>query len=519
MIYAFESYELDAGKFELRRNETRVAVEPQVMSLLLLLAENAHRLVSREEIIDRIWNGRAISESALSSRIKSARQVIGDNGASQRLISTIHGKGFRFVGLDPASRCPAAVPMAAASGTYPLADAVPGRPSIAVLPFSVLGVEEGCALIALAIPHDLIIELSRLRWLFVIARGSSFRLDAANTDVGDVGKRLGARYCMTGTVLRTSDRLSIAVELTDTQDRGVIWSESYEAHPEAVHEIRSSIVASVVAALEVHIPAREAQAARLKSPDHIGAWAAYHLGLQHVFRFNKADNERAIALFGKAMAIDPNFARAAGGLSFAHFQIAFLDYGGTGEDDAQRARNYAEEAMSLDALDPFSNFNLGRAHWLSGDVEASLGWLDRAIALNPNYAQGIYARAWSQMVLCRGAGAQRDADAAMLLSPIDPLHYAMAATRALAHLIRGDEHEAALWADSAARSPGAHHLIGVIAVACHELNGNSDAAQAWANRVRRSAPTCTQAAFFRSFPFGSGVVRERLSSALAARGI
>lgn len=520
MIHAFESFELDASRFELRRDGLRVAVEPQVLSLLFLLADNAHRLVSRDEIIATVWEGRIVSESALSSRIKSARQAIGDDGFSQRLIRTVHGKGFRFVGLHTAPLAMTAVPGdAPVQLVSPLDDVRPGRPSIAVLPFSVLGPADGGELMALAIPHDLITELSRLHWLFVIARGSSFRFDAPNTDVRNVGKRLGARYCLTGTVGHASGGISIVVELTDTQDRGVIWGESYDAPTDRVHEIRSSIIASVVAALEIQLPAHEAQAARLKSPEKIDAWAAYHLGLQHVFRFNKADNERALALFLRSTSIDPGFARAVGGLSFAFFQNAFLGYGRDVEDDALRARRYAEQAMSIDPLDPFSNFNMGRAHWLSGDVDAGLGWLDRAIALNPNYAQGIYARAWSQMVLCRGVSAQRDADAAMLLSPIDPLHYAMAATRALSHLVRDDRQQAAIWAERAARSPGAHHLIGVIAVACHELNGEPDAAQAWADRVRRSAPSVTQAAFFRSFPFGGGIIKQRLSSALAARGI
>jgi TolB-like protein/DNA-binding winged helix-turn-helix (wHTH) protein len=520
MVHVFESFELDAGTFELRRDGVCVAVEPQVLSLLFLLADNAHRLVTRDEIIDTVWNGRIVSESALSSRIKSARQSIGDDGLSQRLIRTIHGKGFRFVGLDTVLRVTITVPGDAPIQVMtPLKKSQRGRPSIAVLPFTIRSPTDGGALMAMALPHDLITGLSRLHWLFVIARGSSFRFDAPNTDVRTVGKRLGARYCLTGTVGHGSGGISIVVELTDTQDRGVIWGESYDTPAERVHEIRASIIASVVAALEIQIPAHEAQAARLKSPEQIDAWAYYHLGLQQVFRFNRLDNEQAIVFFEQATTVEPGFARAVGGLSFAYFQNAFLGYGRDIKVDALKARRYAEQAMSIDALDPFSNFNMGRAHWLTGDVETSLGWLDRAINLNPNYAQGIYARAWSQMVLCRGVGAQQDADAAMLLSPIDPLYYAMVATRALSHLVQGEEHQAAIWADRAARSPGAHHLIGVIAVACHELDGSPDTAQAWADRVRRTSPAVSQAAFFRSFPFEGGIMKQRLASALAARGI
>ena len=517
MIHAFESFELDADKFELRQAGSRIAVEPQVLALLLHLAANAHRMVSRDEIIEVVWKGRIVSEAAISSRIKSARQAIGDDGLRQRLIRTIHGKGFRFVGADVIAP---AVPRQVSARPVPTTDMTQStRPSIAVLPFSAVGSHAGDLPIALGIAHDLITELSRLRWLFVIARGSSFRFKAADTDVRVVGRRLGARYCLSGTVSHAGDRITIGVELADTRDRAVIWSDRFSARAGGLDEIRRLVLGGVIAALEIRITAQEAQAAALTSPDRIDAWACYHLGLQHAFRFTRQDNAKAIDLFDRAATLDSQFARAFGGLSFAHFQNAFLGYDEDVGRSAAQARRHAETALSIDPLDPFSNFNMGRAHWLADDVAGGLAWLDRAITLNPNYAQGIYARAWSAMVLCRGDDARRDADAAMLLSPIDPLHYAMAATRALSHLIRGEHHQAALWADSAARSPGAHHLIGVIAVACHAIDGDAIAARAWAERVRRGVPSVMQDDFFRSFPFAAGDTRAQLSAALAAHGI
>src|SRR5512139_549276 len=192
MIYRFEEFELDRSKVELRRNGEVVPVEPQVFALLLLLAENRERLVSRDEVIEKVWDGRIVSESAIDSRIKSARRALGDDGKAQRFIHTVHGQGFRFVAevretaaMTSAGERVEAFPLLSHEGA--------ARPSIAVLPFRLLGAEGPYATIADAIPDELIAELSRLRWLFIIARGSSFRFRSATPDLTDVGKVLGVR--------------------------------------------------------------------------------------------------------------------------------------------------------------------------------------------------------------------------------------------------------------------------------------------------------------------------------------
>jgi DNA-binding winged helix-turn-helix (wHTH) protein len=178
MTYAFEEYRLDVAAHELRRGEAVVPLEPQVFDLLKLLIENRQRLLSRDEIIERIWGGRIVSDAALDSRIKSARQAIGDDGRAQRLIRTHHGVGFRFVGaVAPGGNASAVAeqPVESRDAT----DAGPSRPSIAVLPFSLVGIAGPYGGVADALPHELIVELSRLRWLFVVARGSSFQLRGA----------------------------------------------------------------------------------------------------------------------------------------------------------------------------------------------------------------------------------------------------------------------------------------------------------------------------------------------------
>jgi TolB-like protein/tetratricopeptide (TPR) repeat protein len=518
MSYGIGEFELDPLKFELRRAGAALAIEPQVLALLLLLVENRDRLITKDEIVDSIWKGRIVSDTAVTSRVKSARQALGDDGQRQRVIRTVHGMGYRFVAEvrvpPPAEVGP---PPGLDSDTSP--EILTGKPSIAVLPFELIGAEPHASLMADALPHEIIAELSRLRWLFVIARSSSFRFREPVSDVRRVGTILGVRYCLSGSISADRRRMELTVELSDTQDGGVIWADHYSCPTGMIHEVRAQIVASISTAMEIQIPMREAQHARLRSPQDLNSWSVYHVGLQHAFRFNRRDNTVALAMFERAIEKEPDFARAHAGLSFVHFQNAFLNYVPDFREAAQQARKAAERALEIDALDPFANFTFGRSLWLEDEVESSLVWLDRSVMLCPNYAQGRYAKAWAETLLGHGEEGRSQADAAMALSPIDPMFYAMLATRALTHLIRGEGAAAACWGDEAARSPGAHGFVALIAAACHMLNGDLKKAQEWATIARARDPEISQAKFFRAFPFEDCDTRDRISVAFFNLGI
>jgi len=163
------------------------------------------------------------------------------------------------------------------------------RPSIAILPFQCLGASAREVPVAEALPSDLIAALSRLHCLFVIAPGSSFRFSTPHTSLDEVRRALNVRYCLSGVVEISGSMMTISVELSDTSDRGIIWSERFHGKIEAVHDIREEIISAVTSAVEVRIPINDAQRALLKSPENLDAWSAYHLGLRHMFRFNRSD--------------------------------------------------------------------------------------------------------------------------------------------------------------------------------------------------------------------------------------
>ncbi|MCA8902726.1 MAG: winged helix-turn-helix domain-containing protein [Hyphomonas sp.] len=525
MLYRFEDFELDTARFELRRGGELLPAEPQVLSLLLLLAENHDRLVGKDEIVEKIWDGRAISDSALSSRIKSARKLLGDDGRSQRLIRTVHGVGFRFA-TEPEIHS-ASPPEARASVAEPDAPEAPppppklagGKPSIAVLPFRLIGVAGDYAALAEALPHELIASLSRLRWLFVIARGSTFRFRTADPDVRQIGEILGAGYCLSGAVEITGKRLKVTVELAETRTGGVLWGEQYAGEVGDVHEFRERIVSAIVSELDVHIPLNEARRARALPATSLDAWSSYHLGLNHMFRFTGRDNEIAQGLFEQALVRDPDFTRAHAGLSFTRFQNAFLGYRSDTEAEVAGARASAEAAMASDPLDPFANLVMGRTHWIEKDLGGSYHWLDRAVSLNPNYAQAVYLRALTQTMSGRGAQGEQDVDLAIRLSPLDPLHYAMLSTRGLTHILRDNYDEATHWAERAVRAPGVHVHITVIAGAARKLAGDDAAAARWIEAALKRDPEISADGFFRSFPFDDPTQRAKIEAVLKSLGL
>lgn len=514
MIYRFGRYSFDADNWELMAGGLVVPAEPQVLALLRLLIENRSRLVSKDEIVEQVWKGRIVSDAAIASRIKSARQAIGDDGEAQAIIRTIPKLGFRFVAEVTADGVPANSAAPSSAPGEPVR-----RPSIAVLPFLALRPAESAALVAEALPHDLIAALSRLRWLFVIARGSSFRFRGLDVTARDVGAALGVRYCLGGVVGFEAARMSITVELCDTQDDQVLWAENFTGPLDAVHEIRERIVTEVVGALELEIPLAEARRARLNSPENLDAWAHYHLGLQQLFRFDREGTAQAVGLFDQAVRKEPGFARAYAGLSFAHWESAFLGFADHRPAAAAQAERFAEQAIVEDPLDPFCNLARGRVHWLNAELDASLPWLDRAIRLNPNYAQAKYSRGWAETLLGAGVEGRSNVDQALALSPLDPLAYGMLGVRAFSHLICDEIPEAAQWGERAARAPGAHALIEMIAAAAHALNGDAPRAAFWLASARRRSPGIDRGAFLQAFPFHDPAALRRVSEALGRLGL
>jgi TolB-like protein len=515
LIYCFGPFRLDTGQFELRRGGEAVHVEPLVFDLLALFAANPGAVIDRDRLLAEIWEGRFVSDATLSTAVKSARRALGDSGEAQSYIETVRGRGFRFraeVAIERLPEARAAAPDDAPgpAGSEPLR----GAPSIAVLPFERVGDRDPFAGLEDAVPHEVIFALARLRWLFVIARGSSFRFRGPDVDIAAVGRALGVRYALTGTLEVFGRSLAVAVELAETATGRVLWGERFRGSLDDVHAVRGEIVGGITTALETRIQVNEAILAQGSDPENLDAWQAFHLGLRHMHLYTREGNAAADGLFRRAVALEPGFGRAHAGLSFVHFQNAFLRYVPDRNAEIVAARARAEKGLELDPLDPFVNLNMGRSFWLRQELENALPWLERATAISPNYAQGVYSRAIMDTFLGRTASGLHNADLAMELSPLDPLLYAMRATKALGRVTEGDFAEAARWGETAAHTPGAHVIIAMIAMATHALAGDEAMARQWAERVRAIKPDANRRWFFESLPIQHAESRALFETAL-----
>jgi len=533
MRYRFDRFEIDTRQFALTAAGEPVHVEPLVFDLIVFLVERVGQVVSRDAVIEQVWQGRFVSDATVSSCIKSARKALGDNGNSQTYIRTIRGRGFQFTAsiesvpvLEPGARAPEiqlhVQPAMETAGTLARKDTGVGAlspPRIAVLPLFPLTQDPHLQLLGDALCQEVIIELSRLHWLFVIARGSSFKFRGQEIDLAEAGSILGAGYLLTGTILQQDRRCIVAVELCRARDNAVIWAERYATPLDGIMQMRSTLAGEIVGALEPRIQVSEALHAAALPTEHLDAWAAYHRGLWHMYRFNRTDNAIAGEHFRHALKLDPQFARAHAGLSFTHFQNAFLGFVPDAEAEKRQARQLATRSVELDPIDPFVNLTMGRSEWLSGDPEAGLPWIERSISLSPNYAFAVYNRALVGTLLGEGEDNEARIARAIALSPIDPLAYAMLATRAMTHILRGNYAEAAEWSVRAVRSPNAHVQIYAIAAMTHELVGRRAEAESYVAGLRRMQPGYRRADFLRYFPFRDEAARRELDGALARLGL
>ena len=519
MILEFAPFRLDTDRAELIGAAGPVALEPKAFALLTLLAENHHRVISKDEMIATVWGGRFVSDDAVSTVLKLARRALDDDGAAQTYIRTIRGRGHRFVApvqIGTGFATPAKTEKAASP------DHVAGRgerPALAVLPFARFGLPEEMAMIAEAIPAEIISSLSRLRWLRVIARESTFRFGHSEVDLSTVKSLLGAGFCLSGRVEQMGSLLCVSVDLTDTRSGSVIWSERIERSIDDVHQIRSLIVAAVISALDLRIPLAEAALARTQPVEKLDAWSLYHLGLSHMFRFNGHDNAIAGGLFRRATTLDPGFAAAHAARSFTSYQDAAMGFTADRAAAVADARIAAERSIELDPLDPAANFAMGRYPILLGEPDDGLVWLDRAVDLSPSFAKGYYSRSMIHALSGRTAETRAGLDRATELSPIDPLLGPMRSMRAITLAMDGDFEAAAEWAVRGARTSASHFMVVMFAVAACQLAGQTARAAHWMAVLREYRPDAHAAQYFNAMPIADLGFRARIRAALRDAGL
>ncbi len=411
MRFAFEDCELDVAARTLVRDGQDVHIEPQVFDLLVLLAQNANRVVSYDEIVDAVWSGRIVSDSAIASRINAARTAVGDNGKDQRIIRTVRSQGFRFCVTPTTSNHD---DNAMSPGD------VFGTPSIAALPFSVVPEDQEIGSFADGIVEDLIGNLSRFHELAVIARNTSFSFRGSAMTAVDIGKSLQVKYILAGSVRHSGRRVRISVELIETAQAKQIWSERYDRELEDVFDVQDDVTAQAVAAIAPQTQFAEMSAAYRKKVESLNAWEQVMRARWHMDKQTRADIEQALDILDKAKAAASNLAivHSTEALCFLHRMLNAWGDGPLQEID--KAKKAAQQAVALDRDDSSARAILGLAAMFAGRLEECLDLLKEAQSQNANLAS-----AYGFMATAYGCLGERDQalanhDKAIALSPRDP---------------------------------------------------------------------------------------------------
>jgi TolB-like protein/Flp pilus assembly protein TadD len=514
--YLFEDCVLDTDRRELRRGTGLVPVEPQVFDLLVYLVQNRERVVSRDDLLASVWHGRIVSESALGARINAARAAIGDSGEAQRLIKTLHRKGLRFVGTVRDEHLAGAASHATDPARSP--PSVPEGPSLAVLPFTNMSDDPDQAHFADGVSEDLITGLARIRWLFVIARNSSFVYKQRAVDVKEVSRELGVRYVLEGSVRRAASRLRISAQLVDAVTGGHRWAERYDRELGDIFAVQDEITSSVAAAIEPELMAAEGIRALSRSSDDLSAWELVARAQAHFWRMSRSDHESAVGVLERAVEAFPNYARAK---SLLGFRLVFGAHMGWVERNQGLlvGSQHAARAVAIDDRDPWGYIALGYWAMMERHTEEAIAAFLRAVSLNPNsaaahgYLGHVYAFAG------RDREAIEHTELAMRLSPLDPETAFFLGGIAVAHYTAGRFAEAVQCTTKALRlRPG---FQGAQRLRCAGLAqaGRTDEARALLASVMREQPQLSVDWIRASVPYQTRQLMDRFLEGMHKAGL
>jgi TolB-like protein len=508
--FLFKDHELDTDRRELRRDDALVALEPQVFDLLVFLIENRDRVVSKDDLIAAVWNGRIVSDSTLTSRINAARKAVGDSGERQALIRTVPRKGFRFTGsLDGA---------AAATTEAPRAEPLPDRPAIAVLPFTNMSGEPEQEYFSDGISEDIITALSKVRWFLVIARNSSFVYKGKSVHLKQIAEELGVGYVLEGSVRKSGERVRITAQLIDVSTGSHIWAERYDRDIADVFAVQDEITESIVASIQPQIFAAENFRAQRKAPGSLDAWDLVMRALSHYWRLTRQDYVVAQALLEKAISIDPNYAQALGLLASSYTFCAHLGWAETAQATAA-AERAALLAIRADSEDPWAHYALGYTLLIRRRFDDSLAEFELAVRLNTNFSmgQGYYGLA---LAYCgRWQEGSEAALRAIRLSPRDPFAAVYYGIASYAQFVGRNYQEAIKLAGEGIRQRsdfvGAHRVL----TAAAGMAGQLELAQRALSELRRAQPNVSLAWIAANMPIQDDAEREHYLEGFRKAGL
>lgn len=539
--FAFGGFRFDARTGELRSDRRQATLTPRAAAVLGMLAEHAEKLVTKQELFERVWEGLAVGDDALTSCIQELRHVLGDNARAPRYIETRHRRGYRLIEpvtvIGEGAQLPG-TPVARRSGSSVVEGiaeagaldavlapdrhggslALPGRPSIAVLPFVNMSGDPDQEHFADGITEDLITGLSRIRWLFVIARNSSSRYKDKCPDIRQVGRELGVRYVLEGSVRRHGKRVRISAQLIEATGGSHHWAERYDRKLGDIFMVQDEITRSVAAVIEPRLLAAEGVRALARSASDLDAWEVVARAQTRLWRMSKADFEAAVGALESAVDTHPDYAPARSLLAFSLLfavHMGWLDRA----RDLSRGHDHALRATALDDHDPWGHIALGYEALMARRPEESIAAFRRAVDLNPNSAAAHGHLGHGLAFAGRDREAIRHAEEAIRLSPFDPMMALFLGTIAVAHYVAGRYAEGLRFSTEAAHvRPGFH---GAHRLRCASLAriGRSSEARTLLATLRSEQPQLSLAWIRANVPYQTPELMERFLEGMRMAGL
>ena len=495
----FESFTLDLERLCLQGPAGPADLRRKSFEVLRYLVEHAGRVVTKEELIKAVWPDVTVSDKSLTQCVSEVRHAIADQ--NQRIIKTVPRRGY----LMDVPICPGDVkadrpsqPTTAGSSVLPL----PEKPSIAVLPFTNMSGNPEQEYFSDGMTEDIITALSRLRWFFVIARTSTLGYKGKGVDVRQVGRDLGVRYILEGSVRKSRQRVRISCQLLDAITGNHVWSEQYDRELTDVFPLQDEITARVATAIEPRLLAAEGLRVQTRSTDDLDPWDLVARALSHFWKTTAAETDTAIRILRQAVKSYPNYAPAHSMLAFAilaSFNVGWVPT----ESDRELAAKLAHRAAELDDSDPWGHVALGYVALIGRHTDEAVRLFHAALDLNPNFAAAASSVGWALAFGGQSEEAIRQFEQVLRMSPRDPNGFFIAAISA-AHYLAGRYPEAVECARKAVQArPG---NLGGRRILCASLAqaGQVEEAKAVMSMLRQLQPNLSVAWIKQSVPYTSG---------------
>ncbi len=498
--FSFGQFTFDAQRKALLKQGSPVKIGHKCLILLETLLVSEGRAVSKSDLMDTAWNNANVEESNLSVQIAALRKCLGRSPTGEEWIATVQRFGYQFVYPPTNLR-----PIVSSSKTdknweqrQPNNEveivqtelALPDKPSIAVLPFANLSGDPEQEYFADGMVEDMITALSRFNALFVIARNSSFAYKGRVIDIKLVGRELGVRYILEGSVRKSGNKVRISGQLIDTATGTHLWADRFDGMLEDVFDLQDHITSSVVGAIAPKLEQAEIQRAKQKPTESQDAYDHFLRGMIGIHKWSREGSDEALTHFYKAFTIDPGYAAAYGMAARAYVQRNAGGWMGDRILEAAETKRTANKAAELGQDDALALSAAGLAYCdLAGLIEDGDALIDRALSLNPNLASAWLNSGWTKTALGEPELGIERIEKAQRLSPNDPHKSSFQAAKAYALVCAGRSAEAYISAKAAARERPGFLLYECIAVVSAALSDNAQDAKEILVRLLNTHPT------------------------------